>query len=443
MNTKVEFYPFKCFNINKDYNLFSSGNNYLIKLNEEYYNILKQIEANYFVLNQCKNEQFLDACECNRLIDHGDEENYTLEENEIRHLVLMIAQDCNLNCLYCYGKGGEYNNRGRMSLTIAKQAIDYLVEHRGDHNRVYVVFFGGEPLMNLNLIYDLVDYMEEIEKSSDITFGKSMTTNGTLLTDEVIEYCEKNKISIRISIDGPEEINDKNRIFKSGMGSYKIIMDKTEKLRSKGRVSARATITPDCVEQDKIEEQLRDVGFVNVGSALAHELFSNEDYMRAYKSLSAGMEKVRKMLDEKPCDVDKLRQIGFIGYLRNIHQSKEADFGCGAGRKMIAVNINGDIYPCQRFVGVEEHKMGNIYENNLDQKEFLDKTYINSAERQKCKKCWVRKLCLGTCAHSSYVNTGKVNENSEILCTFYRALYEDAVKFYVTLTDDEKNYIFK
>ena len=442
MSTKVKFYPFKNFNINGEYYLFSSGNNYLIELTKEYYERLKQIEENDFILENCSDEQFLYDCESNKLIDYGDMENYVLE-NGIRHLVLMIAQDCNLNCLYCYGRAGEYNNRGRMSFSTAKQAIDYLVNHKGEENRVYVVFFGGEPLMNLSLIQDLVDYMEEIEKTSNITFGKSMTTNGTLLTDEIIDYCEKKKISIRVSIDGLEEINDKNRVFKNGSGSYKIIMEKTEKLRSKGMVSARATITPDCVEQDEIEEELRKVGFGNVGSALAHELFSNEDYMRSYKSLSAGMDKVRELLDDNQCDADKLKQIGFVGYLRNIHQSKGADFGCGAGRKMIAVNINGDIYPCQRFVGVDEYKLGNISANELNQKVFLDKAYINSEERQKCKKCWVRKLCLGSCVHSSYVNTGKITENTEFVCALYRTLYEDAVKFYVTLTDEEKRLIFE
>ncbi len=441
MNAREEFYPFKSFSIAQDYYVFSSGSNYLIKLNKEYYDILKQIEENNFILENCSNEQFLKDCKSNNLINDRTTNAYVLN-NEIRHLVLMIAQDCNLNCLYCYGKAGEYNNRGKMTFDTAKQAVDYLVKHRGEQKRVYVVFFGGEPLMNLSLIQDLVSYMDEIEKTGNVSFGKSMTTNGTLLTDEIIDYCDRNRISIKISIDGPEEINDKNRVFKSGMGSYKIIMEKTENLRNKGMVSARATITPGCVDQDKIEEQLRNEGFASVGSAMAHELFSNEDYLRAYKCLSSGMDKVREMLNEKQCDIDRLNQIGFVGYLRGIHESKEADFGCGAGRKMIAVDINGDVYPCQRFVGVESCKLGNIYELELDQKKFLDKTYIDSDERQKCRKCWIRKLCLGTCAHSSYVNTGKVTENSEILCTFYRALYEDATKFYVALTDEEKKLLF-
>lgn len=442
MSTREEFYPFKTFSIAQDYYVFSSGNNYLIKLNKEYYDILKQIEKNNFFIQYCSNEQFLKDCRSNKLICDGDKESYILD-GEIQHLVLMIAQDCNLNCLYCYGKAGEYNNRGKMTFNTAKQAVDYLVKHRGEQKRVYVVFFGGEPLMNLSLIQDLVSYMKEIEKIDNITFGMSMTTNGTLLTDDIIDYCDKNRISIKISIDGPKELNDRNRVYKNGMGSYKVIMEKTERLRNNGMVSARATITPSCVDQDKIEEHLRKEGFASVSSALAHEFFSNEDYLRAYKYLSSGMDRVRQMLNKKQHDIDQLNQIGFVGYLRSIHQSKEADFGCGAGRKMIAVDINGDVYPCQRFVGVEECKLGNICELELDQKKFLNKTYIDSKERHKCRKCWIRKLCLGTCAHSSFINTGKITENSESLCTFYRALYEDAVNFYVTLSDEEKMLLFR
>jgi uncharacterized protein len=439
--TKIKFHPLKCFDFDHGSYVFSSGRNYLIALKRKYYENLKAIEENDFVSEMCDDQLFLEECEQNGLIDHEEERSYALEDH-IRHLVLMIAQDCNLNCLYCYGKSGEYQNRGKMSFGLARKAIDYLVDHRGNHHQVYVVFFGGEPFMNVNLIYDLIDYMEDIENAIDIKFGKSITTNGTLLTDEIVHYCEEKRISIRISIDGSEKTNDKYRVFKGGAGSYQCIMEKTAALRKKKAVTARATITPYNLDQDQIEESLRNEGFCSVGSAFAHELFGNEDYMRAYKYLSLGIDKTRKLIDEKKYDMIKLNQIGFFGYLLNIHQSKEADFGCGAGRKMIAVNINGDIYPCQRFVGVEEHKLGNIYADELNQRDFLDKTYIHSSQRAKCKKCWIRKLCLGTCPHNNYVNTGKVTENSEFTCVFYRTLYEDAVRFYTTLTDEEKRYIF-
>lgn len=437
---KLQMYPYKCFRLGKEYYVFSSGDNCLLKIDETEYATLTKGEMNEFVITDYNKSFYETSKEFNLLLK--EKEGYHFD-GTVKHMVLMISQDCNLNCVYCYGDAGEYHNCGKMDIETAKRAIDFLVSHRGDEKYVYVVFFGGEPLMNSQLIFQLVDYMDQIEQTMDIKFGKSMTTNGTMLTSDIVEYCRKKEIAIRISIDGPEEVNDANRCFKGGVGTYRVVMKNTETLRKEGLVSARATITPNEVDQDKVTMFLSNQGFKNIGSAIAHEMFNEEDYFRAYLAMTNGKELIRELLDNCEDNIEVYNQIGFMGYLRTVHQSNDADFGCGAGRKMIAVDINGDVFPCQRFVGVEELKLGNITLNSIKPEIFLDKTYINSTERKKCSKCWIKNLCLGSCAHSSYVNTGDISGNSDVLCAYYKALYMDAICFYVQLTVEEKQVLFK
>lgn len=198
-------------------------------------------------------EDFINQCERFSLIDKKSKIEYE-DNEEISDLVLMVEQGCNLKCLYCYGGEGEYNNKGKMSFKVAKEAIDFLIKHCGTRKYISIVFFGGEPLLNLKLIKEIVAYIEELKKETDIQIAMNMTTNGTLLTEEIADYCLEKKIGIKISIDGPKEINDRCRGYKDGAGSYQDVLKNTHNLRNMGMVSARATITPFCLDENYIEE---------------------------------------------------------------------------------------------------------------------------------------------------------------------------------------------
>lgn len=438
---KLKLYPFKCFAQNNKYYIFSSGKNRLLELEKEKYRVFLQIEQDNFLF-ETEDSILIEECEKFNLTDNNIGFEYS-DNEEVYNLIMMVEQGCNLNCTYCYGGGGEYNNRGKMSFEVAKDTVDFLLNNCGNRDRVYIAFFGGEPLLNIEVIKKIVEYTEKLQEETGIYIGKSMTTNGTLLTEEVVEYCLEKKIGIKISIDGPKEIHDKYRVYKDGRGSYEDIIKNTSKLRNEGLVSARATITPFCLDRGYIENALEEDGFVNVGSALAMELLRDEDFLRIYKSYTDGLEQIKLLIKQKKYEEIKKKHIRSWGYLFLIHKSAMAEFNCGTGRNMYAVDINGNLYPCQRFVGNTEYTLGNIYNGVSGRKEFLNKININSHYRKKCNKCWIRNLCLGQCVHTALVKTGKVYEQSEIVCTLEKALYEDAICFYSQLQESEKAIIFE
>lgn len=437
---KMKLYPYKCFFVNDKYYVFSSGKNQLLEIEKTRYEKLLKAEKENFML-ETEDKKFISECERFFLVDNNIELKYE-DNQEVYNLVLMVEQGCNLNCTYCYGESGEYNNKGKMTFKVAKDAVDFLIKHCGTRKSVYIIFFGGEPLLNLKLIREIVEYAEKLQEDTGIYIGKSMTTNGTLLTEEITEYCLEKKIGIKISIDGPEEINDRCRCYKDGRGSYQDILKNTYKLRKEGMISARATVTPFCLDENYIENSLKKEGFVNVGSAFATELLSDEDYLRIYKHYTDDFEYIKDLVRNEKYQEIKEKHIRYWGYLFLIHKSVMSQFNCGTGRNMYAVDINGDLYPCQRFVGKQEYKLGDIYNGASGRKDFLDKIEVNSKFRKKCSKCWIKNLCLGKCPYTALVATGKVYEQSDIVCTLEKALYENAICFYSQLSEKEKKLIF-
>ena len=435
LNIKLE--PYKLFKEKNEYYLFTAKFNKLYKINEEMYTILNKFEDNYEII-LTEDSPYLKLIKEN--LSYEDNSLNVTDNFDIQSIVLMIIQDCNLNCKYCYGDGGEFKEKGIMSIDTAKQAINYLTEHCGNRKNISVAFFGGEPLLNFEVIKKTIEYMEIVSKNKGIKFYKSITTNATLLTDEIKKFLLDNNINIKISIDGFKEVHDNMRIFPDGQGSYDNVIKNTEDIRRMKKAVARATITPFCLNTKEIEEFLYKIGFSDVGIAYAEEYLMENDYKKIYEIESIYFDEVEELIHlGKYADI-KQKYSKVIAYLSHLHSSVMGHYPCGAGRTFYAVDKDGFLYPCQRFVGIPQFQLGSIYSEKNKRTEFLEKMHLNS--HIKCKKCWCKNICIGKCAYSNYIKTNKIEEPYEPGCELTRKLYEKAVRLYSSLNEEEKKLLF-
>lgn len=394
--------------------------------NEEFEDVLKSMEEAKFLKhsNPDKEEEVKFKC-----------------DEDIVGITLMLVQGCNLACKYCFGDEGNYNDTGKMSKETAFKAVDYLIKHT-EEKKVLITFFGGEPLLALDLIKDIIEYTQDIDR--DIQFA--MTTNGTLINDEVIEMISKHKISTIISIDGDEHSNNINRYYKDGRGSYNDTISKTDQLRAEGKVSARATLSRDNLDIINVFEHLNSLNFKNIPIAPANNMISNIEYLDFIKNNMDYVDYIEKLIHKK--EYDKVKKSTFIySMLIALHFGTNREYGCGAGIRDIAIDIHGDIYPCHRFVSHKETKIGNIFDDyEINQKErikYLQKTHISNFKKLKrCESCWIKKFCVGGCVSENYESNGSFLEQSNRECYFKQCLYEKVILLYTRLNDEDKKGLF-
>jgi len=230
------------------------------------------------------------------------------------------------------------------------------------------------------------------------------------------------------------------RVFPDGRGSFDKVMENTRELRKLGKAVARATVTSNCLETKEIEAFLYDKGFTDVGMAYAEESLTENDYEKIYKIECSYFDEIEKLIHQKKYEEITSNFSKTKAYLLHIHSSIMGHYPCGAGRTFYAVDKNGCLYPCQRFVGISQFQLGNINEGAFKQKEFIDK--INVKAHIKCNECWCRNICLGKCSYDNYSKTQKIEEPFEPGCQLTKKLYERAVKLYILLSDDEKKQLF-
>ncbi len=325
------------------------------------------------------------------------------------HLELMVAQSCNMRCEYCYGTDGSYSDPGMMDEKTAFDAIDFLrdqVNQRDDEKEVGLIFFGGEPLLNYELIVKCVAYAKKIFTDKKLSFG--MTTNLTLMTDEMMDFfAGEEDFSILVSFDGPREYQSR-RVMNDGQDSYDVVTENIKKAIKKiDKIAARATIYADDVKE-KIISEFEALGFEEYqlcgasGNLAEHikrvDLF--KDYLDRKDVLEKSVKSFVEMLKNR--DAEGIRKLAK-------HKETEYDIRfaleqttvpkryvcCGSGRSMIAVAHDGNIYPCHRFVGTHERRQGNIYDGFVPG--VFEKHMI--LENEKCAKCFAKYTCGGCCAH--------------------------------------------
>lgn len=393
---------------------------------DEFNALIKDMADNYFIKND-KNDKII-----------ADSREVKLGNN-IFSLTILLAQECNMRCTYCYAEDGEYDDKGIMTIQTARKAIDFLIEHSGNNKNLSVVLFGGEPLLALPLIKELVPYIRETEEKTGKKIQINMTTNGTLITKDTENYLIDNHIHVQISIDGDKETHNSNRFFANKVGSYDLIIQHTESMREKNLLSARATLTGKQLNECYTFDHLDSLGFHSIAIAPASNLLSEDDF----EKLAQEEIKFEKYFEHlvKAKEYKKAKKMKMvIGNLKKIHSGGMRNLACGVGRNMYAVDIHGDLYPCHRFVNEKEYVMGNVNDDVNKREDFINE--IKFSKHNSCQDCWVQNLCLGHCPHENFSLTGNTTIPSPKICAMAKSKFEELIHIYLRLSPEEKNILF-
>jgi len=362
----------------------------------------------------------------------------------VKALCLHIAHDCNLACKYCFAEEGEYHGRrAMMSFEVGKKALDFLIANSGSRKNLEVDFFGGEPLMNWQVVKDLVKYGREQEKIHNKNFRFTLTTNGVLLNDEVMEFCNKEMGNVVLSLDGRKEVHDRMRPFRNGKGSYDLVLPKFQKFaesRNQDNYYVRGTFTHHNLDFAEDVLHFADLGFkqVSVEPVVAPE---TEDYAIREEDIPKICEEYDKLAKEMIRREKEGRGFNFFHFMIDLTGGPcvyKRLSGCGSGTEYLAVTPWGDLYPCHQFVGQEEFLMGNVDDGILNtdiQDEFK---CCNVYAKEKCKKCFARFYCSGGCAANAYNFHGSINDAYDISCELERKRVECAIMIKAALADVEE-----
>ena len=351
----------------------------------------------------------------------------------VKALCLHVAHTCNLNCSYCFASQGKYSGeRALMSFEVGKRALDFLIENSGSRHNLEVDFFGGEPLMNFDVVKRLTEYARSIEKQHNKNFRFTLTTNGVLIDDEVIDFANREMSNVVLSLDGRKEVHDRFRVDYAGNGSFDKIVPKFQKLvaaRGGKNYYMRGTFThhnPDFLEDVKA---MLDLGFTELSmepvvcaeddpSALTKE--DIELVMRQYEELAELM-KARRT-DGKP--------FTFYHYMIDLIGGPciyKRISGCGSGTEYMAVTPWGDLYPCHQFVGDESYRLGSVFEGVTNTKVRDEFASCNVYAREDCHDCWAKLYCSGGCAANAYHATGSIRGVYKPGCELFKKRMECAI----------------
>ena len=359
----------------------------------------------------------------------------------VKALCLHIAHDCNLACQYCFAEEGEYHGRrALMSFEVGKKALDFLVHNSGNRINLEVDFFGGEPLMNWEVVKQLVAYGRSLEEPFHKKFRFTLTTNGILLNDEIQEFLNKEMSNVVLSIDGRKEVHDRMRPFRGGQGSYDVIVPKFQKLaesRNQMNYYVRGTFTRNNLDFSEDVLHLADLGFeqISIEPVVAENAepyaIREEDVpgiKEEYDKLAAALLKRQK----------EGKGVNFFHFMIDLAGGPcvaKRLSGCGSGTEYLAVTPWGDFYPCHQFVGEEAFLMGNVDEGITNTKVRDDFKCCNVYAKEKCRDCFARFYCSGGCAANSYHFHGKIDDAYDIGCELQRKRIECAIMIKAALAE--------
>ena len=370
--------------------------------------------------------------------------DYKKRQTVVKALCLHISHDCNLACKYCFAEEGEYHGRrALMTPEVGKQALDFLVANSGGRKNLEVDFFGGEPLMNWETVKEIVKYGRSLEESHNKQFRFTLTTNGTLLKDDMLEFINKEMDNVVLSIDGRKEINDLMRPHRGGQGSYDEIVPKYIKVaesRNQDKYYVRGTFTRNNLDFSEDVKHMADLGFKQI---------SFEPVVaKPTDSYALRDEDIPVLCEE----YDKLAKL----YLEYRRAGKPFNFfhfmidleggpcvykrlsGCGSGTEYLAVTPWGDLYPCHQFVGNEDFLLGNVTDGVVKTDIVNEFKCCNVYAKEECKKCFAKFYCSGGCAANSYNFKGNINDVYDLGCELQRKRIECAIMIKAALADDEE-----
>ena len=362
----------------------------------------------------------------------------------IKSMCLHVAHDCNLRCKYCFASTGDFGEgRKLLDAETGKKAIDFLLKHSKGRRNLELDFFGGEPLMNMPVIKEVVEYARSKEAAYNKKFRFTVTTNGILLNDEITDYLNREMYNIVLSIDGRKEVNDKMRPGINGKGSYDVILPKFKDLvakRQEGQYYVRGTFTIYNLDFAQDVLHLHDAGFdqISVEPVVTDPkndyALTEQDLPRIfaeYETLAKALIERKKKgngfnffhfmidLDQGPCAIKRLR-------------------GCGCGNEYVAVTPDGDIYPCHQFVGMEEFKMGSVLDDTLNTAMKDEFARANVYTKEECKNCWAKFYCSGGCNANNFQYAGDIHKPVKLSCDMEKKRLECAIMMKAALAVGEE-----
>lgn len=351
----------------------------------------------------------------------------------VKALCLHIAHDCNLACRYCFAEEGEYHGRrALMSYEVGKKALDFLIANSGSRRNLEVDFFGGEPLLNWQVVKDLVAYGREQEKLHDKKFRFTLTTNGVLLNEEVQEFVNREMSNVVLSVDGRKEVHDRMRPFRNGAGSYDLIIPKFQRLaesRNQENYYVRGTFTKYNKDFSKDVLHLADLGFKQIS---VEPVVGTEEEAYALRAedlpeVFAEYDKLAAEMVRRHGTKDEFQFFHFMLDLTGGPCVAKRLSGCGSGTEYLAVTPWGDLYPCHQFVGEEKYLMGNVEEGikRTDVREEFKN--CNVYAKDACRDCFAKFYCSGGCAANSYKFHGSIDKAYEVSCELERKRVECAI----------------
>ena len=370
-------------------------------------------------------------------------EHFKERPTVVKALCLHIAHDCNLACRYCFAEEGEYHGRrALMSFEVGKKALDFLIANSGSRKNLEVDFFGGEPLMNWQVVKDLVAYGREQEKIHNKNFRFTLTTNGVLVDDEVMEFCNREMGNVVMSIDGRKEVHDYMRPFRKGAGSYDLIVPKFQKWaesRNQDKYYARGTFTHHNLDFSKDVLHLADLGFkqISVEPVVAPQTQIMRCSRKIFPRFLEEYDNLAKEMVKRKKEGNGFNFFHFMIDLTGGPCVYKRLSGCGSGTEYLAVTPWGDLYPCHQFVGEENFLLGNVDEGITRPEICQEFKGCNVYAKEECKKCFARFYCSGGCAANSYNFKGNINDVYEIGCELQRKRVECALMIKAATAEEE------
>lgn len=368
--------------------------------------------------------------------------NFKRRQGVVKAICLHVAHDCNLACKYCFAGKGEYDGpKGLMSFETGKRALDFLIEQSGTRRNLEVDFFGGEPLLNWEVCKKLVAYGREQEKKHNKNFRFTLTTNGLLINDDVIDFCNKEMANVVLSLDGRKITNDAMRVSANGTGSYDLIIDKFKKLassRNQKDYYMRGTYTHNNLDFASDIIHMADLGFkeLSIEPVVSDP---SEPYALKNEDLPVLKEQYQILADEMLRRYRKGDGFTFYHYMIDLDAGPcivKRVSGCGVGTEYLAVTPSGELYPCHQFVGDEKFLLGDIWKG-ITNKEVIEQFEgCNVYSHKECKDCFAKLYCSGGCAANAYHTTGSVNGIYEFGCELHRKRIECAIMLKVAETEE-------
>lgn len=367
------------------------------------------------------------------------------KQSVLKAICLHVAHGCNMDCEYCFAGKGEYSGKaGLMSLEVGKRALDYLVENSGTRRHLEVDFFGGEPLLNWDVCKELVRYGRELEKKHDKIFNFTLTTNGVLIDDDVIDFSNREMGNVVLSMDGRRETHDRMRKSKTGDGTYDAIMDNFKRLvddRGTKEYYMRGTYT--AYNKDFVKDviHMADSGFKET-SMEPVVCFAGEPYALTEEDVPYLEEQYEKLALEMLKRREEGEGFNFYHYNVDLTGGPciyKRVAGCGVGTEYLAVTPTGDLYPCHQFVGDDSMLVGNIYDG-ITHDEVLDvfRQGNNIYTRDNCRDCWAKLYCAGGCAANNLHSNGDINKVYDFGCRLHRKRIECAIMLKVAEEESQE-----